>query len=284
MVPLVGVWAKCGAQVGGGGHRSGRAVRAARDRQRVARERARADREPAPRPHPGLGAGVLRGIRGKQRDVRAAVADRPVGCDVTARTGSRRWRSGRPHRTGGGSTSYPAREHDVPADSRSYIWDSGSELLTEVLGQPSLRLPRPANLVPPALALRLLHKAGAGARFSVIPPLRVAGRSAAGLHMTQPIPRPPSGRSTSGGARQRAPADGRDLRSRLPYPALETQFFGVEAWRPQAQVLTPQRGPGTGFTVTSVSSLPGALSNLGFEALPPELAGRVRVRCRASST
>ena len=29
--------------------------------------------------------------------------------------------------------------------SRSYVWDSGEELLTEVLGQPPLRLPRPAE-------------------------------------------------------------------------------------------------------------------------------------------
>ena len=163
--------------------------------------------------------------------------------------------------------------------SRSYIWDSGSELLTEVLGQPSLRLPRPADLVPPALAIRLLDEAGAGARFSVIPPLRVAGRSAAGLRMTPADPA-----STVGQVDIWAePGSGLPLMVEIfargsRTPALETQFFGVEAWHPQAQVLTPQRGPGTGFTVTSVSSLPGALSNLGFEALPAELAGRVRVR------
>jgi len=58
--------------------------------------------------------------------------------------------------------------------SRSYIWDSGAELLTEVAGQPSLRLPRAADLTPPALALRLLDEAGRHARFSVIAPLRVA--------------------------------------------------------------------------------------------------------------
>ena len=55
----------------------------------------------------------------------------------------------------------------------SYIWDSGQELLTEVFGQPSLRLPRPADLVPPALAVRLLEAAGQQARFSLIPAQRV---------------------------------------------------------------------------------------------------------------
>jgi hypothetical protein len=67
---------------------------------------------------------------------------------------------------------------------RSYIWDSGDQLLTEVRGRQTFRLPRPADLVPPALALRLLSEAAGQARFSVIAPLRVAGQSAAGLRMT----------------------------------------------------------------------------------------------------
>ena len=71
---------------------------------------------------------------------------------------------------------------------RSYIWDSGSELLTEVRGRQSLRLPRPADLVPPALALRLLAEAGRQARFGLIPSLRVAGQSAAGLRITPADP------------------------------------------------------------------------------------------------
>ena len=45
---------------------------------------------------------------------------------------------------------------------RSYIWDSGAELLTEVRGRQTFRLPRPADLVPPALALRLLSDRPAG--------------------------------------------------------------------------------------------------------------------------
>ena len=72
--------------------------------------------------------------------------------------------------------------------SRSFIWDSGEELLTEVAGQQPLRLPRPADLVPPALAIRLLDEAGRQATYGVIPPLRVAGQSAAGLRVTPADP------------------------------------------------------------------------------------------------
>jgi hypothetical protein len=162
--------------------------------------------------------------------------------------------------------------------TRTYIWASGQELLTEILGQPSLRLPRPADLVPPALALRLLAEAGRGARYSVIAPLRVAGQSAAGLRMTPADPASTVGRvdiwaEPGSGLPLLVEIFGRGSRT----PALESQFFSVGPWSPQAQVLTPVRGPGTGFNVTSAGNLAGALNNLGLEALPAQLAGRARV-------
>jgi hypothetical protein len=162
--------------------------------------------------------------------------------------------------------------------SRSYIWDSGQELLTEVAGQPPLRLPRAADLVPPALALRLLDEAGQHARFSVIAPLRVAGRSAAGLQMTPADPASTIGRVDIWAE----PGSGLPLLVEIfgrgsAAPALETQFFQVSPWRADAGVLTPRRGPGTGFTVTSARSLAGELNSLGLEDLPRRLAGRPRV-------
>jgi hypothetical protein len=162
--------------------------------------------------------------------------------------------------------------------SHSYIWDSGQELLTTVLGQPSLRLPRPADLVPPSLALRLLSEAGRQARFTVISPLRVAGQSAAGLRIT---PADPS--STIGQVDiWAAPASGLPLMVKIfgrgsAGLALQSQFFQVSPWQPDTRILTPVRGPGTGFTVTSADDLAGALDDLGLVALPRELAGRARV-------
>jgi hypothetical protein len=159
----------------------------------------------------------------------------------------------------------------------SYIWDSGEELLTKVTGQQALRLPRPADLVPPALAVRLLDEAGQGSRFSLIPPLRVAGQSAAGLRMTPADPA-----STIGHIDIWAePASGLPLMVEIfgrgsGSPALESQFFQVSPWRPDLRVLTPERGPGTGFTVVTATSLAGALNNLAVELLPTQLAGRDR--------
>ena len=160
---------------------------------------------------------------------------------------------------------------------RSYIWDSGHELLTEVRGRQTFRLPRPADLVPPALAQRLLSEAGRQVRFSVIAPVRVAGQSAAGLRMTSADPA-----STVGQVDIWAdPSSGLPLMVEIftrgsAHPALKSQFFQVSPWRPDPRVLTPVRAPGTGFTVTRASSLAGALRDLGLVALPAELADRVR--------
>jgi hypothetical protein len=160
---------------------------------------------------------------------------------------------------------------------RSYIWDSGDQLLTEIRGRQTFRLPRPADLVPPALALRLLSEAGR-ARFSVIAPVRVAGHSAAGLRM---MPADPA--STVGHVDIWAdPSSGLPLMVEIfsrgsARPALASQFFQVSLWRPDPRVLTPVRAAGTGFTVTRAGSLAGALSDLGLVALPAQLAGRNRL-------
>lgn len=160
----------------------------------------------------------------------------------------------------------------------SFIWDSGTELLTEVLGRYPLRLPRAADLVPPSLALRLLHMAGPRARMSELPPRRVAGVAAAGLRL---IPGDPASTvehidiwaEPGTGLPLQVEVFGRDNGQ----PALETQFLQVSAWHPTAAVLTPQRGPGTAFTQTDAADLSGALGDLGPVILPGTLAGRARL-------
>jgi hypothetical protein len=159
-----------------------------------------------------------------------------------------------------------------------YIWDSGTELLTEVLGRYPVRLPRAADLVPPSLALRLLREAGPRARVSELPPRRVAGVAAAGLRII-----PDDRASTVEHIDVWAdPATGLPLQVEVfgqddGQPALETQFLQVSSWHPAPAVLTPQRGPGTTFTQTDAADLSGALGDLGPVILPATLAGRARV-------
>ena len=162
--------------------------------------------------------------------------------------------------------------------SSTYLWDSGDQLLTEVRGPQSVRLPRAADLVPPTLAARVLSEAGPQARLSLLAPVRVAGQSAAGLRITPADPASTFGQVDIWAA----PASGLPLMVEIfgrgsGRPALETQFFQVSSWRPDPRVLTPVRGPGTGFTTTSASNLPGALRNLVLTALPAQLAGRRRL-------
>ena len=160
----------------------------------------------------------------------------------------------------------------------SYIWDSGTELLTEVLGRYPVRLPRAADLVPPSLALRLLHEAGPRARVSELPPRRVAGVAAAGLRV---FPDDPA--STVAHIDIWAePASGLPVQVEVfgqgnGQPALETQFLQVSSWHPAPAVLAPQRGGGTAFTQTDAADLSGALGDLGSVILPATLAGRPRL-------
>jgi hypothetical protein len=161
---------------------------------------------------------------------------------------------------------------------RSFTWNSGAQLLTEVLGRQPYRLPRAADLVPPALALRLLAEGGRRARFSVIAPVRVAGRAAAGLRMTPADPESTVGRvdiwaDPSSGLPLLVEVFGRGSGA----PALQSLFFQVSAWHPDPRVLTPSLAPGAGFTVTGAGNLAGALRDLALVRLPAELAGRARL-------
>ena len=112
----------------------------------------------------------------------------------------------------------------------------------------------------------------------MIAPVRVAGRDAAGLRMTPADPASTVGRvdiwaDPSSGLPLMVEVFGRGSGR----PALESLFFQVSSWHPDSRVLTPTRGAGAGFTVTSAGNLAGALSNLGLVALPAELAGRIRL-------
>jgi hypothetical protein len=112
-----------------------------------------------------------------------------------------------------------------------------------------------------------------------LPPRRVAGQSAAGLAI-----RPASPQSTIAQADIWAsPGTGLPLLVEVfgrgsAQPALETQFLQAGPWTPVTSVLTPQRGPGTGFTSTTPSDFAGVLKNLDNEALPGSLAGFARQR------
>ncbi len=169
-------------------------------------------------------------------------------------------------------------ENDTYQDGTStFVWDSGEQLLTGIYGPQTVRLPRAADLQPAALAVLILHEAGAGAKVNPLPPQRVAGQGAAGLEIIPATPQSTIARADIWAS----PASGLPLRVEVfdrgaAQPALETQFLQVGPWTPDARVLTPQYSPGTGFTTTTPSDFSGVLKNLDDELLPGGLAGRAR--------
>ena len=159
----------------------------------------------------------------------------------------------------------------------SYLWNSQSELLTQVVGKYPLRLPRPADFVPPALAIRLLREAGSQARLTSLPSRRVAGISAVGLRMVPADPASTIARvDIWAEPGSWIPVQVEIFGHGSGQPAVESQFLQVSSWRPNQATLTPQRGPGTAYTQTDATDLSGALSDLGPVILPGILAGRSR--------
>lgn len=173
-----------------------------------------------------------------------------------------------------------AGENDTyQAAGTTFAWDSGEELLTAIYGAEVIRLPRAADLVPSALAIRLISWAGPGARLSLLPARRVAGQSAAGLAISPASPASTVARadiwaSASTGLPLLVQVFGHESAR----PALQAEFLQAGPWAPDSAVLTPQRGPGTGFTTTSPGDFAGVLRNLALVPLPPSLAGLTRQR------
>ena len=82
-----------------------------------------------------------------------------------------------------------AGENDVyQVCRRTFLWYQAGNLLTRVVGAQPVRLPRAADLLPPALAGRLLRLAAPADHLSRLPSLRVAGVDAAGLRLVPASP------------------------------------------------------------------------------------------------
>jgi hypothetical protein len=161
----------------------------------------------------------------------------------------------------------------------TYDWSYSSDLLTQILGNEPVRLPRAADLLPPALAERLVSYAGASTRESTLPDQRVAGVDAAGLRLT------PAG-STSTISAVDVWADPRtglavevEIFGRYsPVPVLVSRFLDVSFARPALATVTPNVSGASRFATTDLPDVsrilhgygPGLPSTLGGE---PEVAG-----------
>jgi hypothetical protein len=171
-------------------------------------------------------------------------------------------------------------ESDVYADGGvTYLWNYGTNLLTQVTGAEPVRLPRAPDLLPPALAQRLLDTAGHADRISRLPARRIAGVDAAGLRLV------PTGTGTTISAVEiwADPATGLPVEVRISSrgtaaPVLTSMFLELSRTRPDLSAVTPHPAPNVGLTTTRLPDVDGVLNGDGDgdsdgDPFPPQLGG-----------
>jgi hypothetical protein len=168
-----------------------------------------------------------------------------------------------------------AGERDVYGTPRGeYTWDYGDNQLTWLVGDVPVRIPRARDLTPPELARRVLS-AAEGDPVTALPARRIAGHDAAGLRLT---PRDPD--TTIGHVDVWAdPGTGVPLAVEVTarganVPVLACQFVEFDATAPSADVITPRKPEGSGYSIVGAPGLADALGALGRARPPAVLAGR----------
>jgi hypothetical protein len=159
-----------------------------------------------------------------------------------------------------------------------YRWDYGDEQVVQIIGEQPVRLPRPADLIPPDLTRRLLT-ATVTDPVTALPDRRIAGVAAAGLRI---VPADPS--TTIARLDVWAdPATGLPMQIEITAkgatrPVMTSRFLSFDTHAPTAAVVTPPRPrPGIGFTTTATPDLVSTINRFGAAAaLPDTLVGRKR--------
>jgi hypothetical protein len=167
-------------------------------------------------------------------------------------------------------------ETDVYGDATgTWTWDSEARRVRRVDGTPAVRLPTAADVLPPALAARLL-RAAEPAELQAVGATRVAGRSVPGVRIV-----PASPASTIGHADIWADPDtGVALRvSVVPRttstPGFETQFLDISLSAPSRDRVTFHR-PDNVRTGRPQTDIVRQVASASPVALPDEVAGLVR--------
>jgi hypothetical protein len=181
--------------------------------------------------------------------------------------GAEQWRA---------DTITTAGEDDVyQVGATTYLFNQSLNLLTQVVGVASVRLPRAADLLPPALARLLLSLASPTDRLTRLPSRRVAGVDAAGLAL-----RPASAATTVGAIdiwadpRTGLPVEVRVYARGDGKPVLVSDFLQVSHRRPDLAAVTPQPAPGVDLAQASLGSLNHILNNGRRHPWPRQLGGQ----------
>jgi hypothetical protein len=166
-------------------------------------------------------------------------------------------------------------EHSVyHGPAGDFTWDYAANMLTQLVGEPPIRLPRAGDLLPPELARRILA-AAPGDPVAALEPRRVAGIASPGIRLTPADPDTTLGQVDVWAD----PVSGLPVRVEVTArgqsaPVLVTAFHEVDLKTPDLSATKPVGAPGTGFTVVSAPDVAGALGVIGQARLPAQLAGR----------
>jgi hypothetical protein len=169
------------------------------------------------------------------------------------------------------------------------VWDFGLNQITDIIGDPPVRLPRGADLLPPDLARRLLGAAfpapnpdgstpPSEVQLSALPAKRVAGLSAAGIRITPTSP----DASLAHIDIWAEPVSGLPVQVEITgrgqsVPVLVTRFLDLSLTAPAVKDVTAPTGAAdTGFAVTNASDIISAFASLRLGPLPTALAGSTR--------
>ena len=177
-----------------------------------------------------------------------------------------------------------AGESDTYGDGGvTYLWTSGSTLLTQVTGAEPVRLPRAPDLLPPGAGPAAAgHRGPRGPDLPAACP-RIAGVDAAGLRLV------PNGAGTTIGAVEiwADPASGLPVEVRISgrgtghqagQPVLISTFLELSRTRPNLAAVTPHPAPDIGLTTTRLPDVDGVLNGDGDgdndgDPFPSQLGG-----------
>ena len=177
--------------------------------------------------------------------------------------------------------STPAGEDDTyQAGADTYLWDYSRNLLTKIVGSQPVRLPRAADLLPPALGRRLLALAAGSGHLSRLASRRIAGIDAAGLQV-----RPADPRTTIAAVDIWAdPATGLPTAVQVfakdsAHPVVTSNFLQLSESRPAPATVSPNPAPGVDIATAELPDVAEILSGVG-PLLPGRLAGFAHTQIR----
>lgn len=154
-------------------------------------------------------------------------------------------------------------------------WNFETGQVTQVLGDPAVRLPRADDLTPPKLGLRLLHTAAAADGLAALPARDIAGIAAPGLEIRPLSPDTTIGRvdlwaDPATGVPLQVEVYGRSASS----PVLSSRFLDFSAARPADSTAMFDIPDGTPVATVNSSDINSLLDTRARFPLPAELAGQ----------